>query len=73
MVGGTVMGAWKMGGAAAVAQTNLYNNDGDADFYKAKITTAKFYAEQILPRSAAYFDAVTSGSTAAMELSEEQF
>jgi hypothetical protein len=73
MLAGTVIGAWQMGRAADVAQTKLANNDGDADFYKAKITTAKFYAEQILPRSACHFEAVTSGGTAAMELSEEQF
>jgi len=73
MLAGTVIGAWQMGRAADVAQTKLGNNDGDADFYKAKITTAKFYAEQILPRSASHFEAVTSGGTAAMELSEEQF
>jgi hypothetical protein len=73
MLAGTVIGAWQMGRAAVVAQTKLDNSDGDADFYKAKITTAKFYAEQILPRSASYFEAVTSGGTAAMELPEEQF
>jgi acyl-CoA dehydrogenase len=73
MLAGTVIGAWQMGRAAEVAHRKLQDNDGDADFCTAKITTAKFYAEQIFPRSAAYYEAVTSGGTAAMELSEEQF
>jgi acyl-CoA dehydrogenase len=73
MLAGTVIGAWQMGRAAEVAHRKLQDNEGDTDFFSAKIITAKFYAEQILPRSAAYCEAVTSGSTAAMELSEEQF
>lgn len=73
MLAGTVIGAWQMARAADIAQAKLAGKEGDADFYKAKITTARFYAEQILPRSASHFEAVTSGGTAAMELSEEQF
>jgi acyl-CoA dehydrogenase len=73
MLAGTVIGAWQMGRAAEIAHKKLQYESCDVDFLTAKITTAKFYAEQIFPRSAAYFEAVTSGSTAAMELSEEQF
>jgi len=73
MLAGTVIGAWQMGRAAEIAHRELVEKDGDADFYKAKIITAKFYAEQILPRSAAYFDAATSGNSLAMDLPEDQF
>ncbi len=73
MLAGTVIGVWQMGRAAEIAHQKLQDNEGDADFCQAKITTAKYYAEQVFPRSAAYFEAVTSGSTAAMELPEEQF
>jgi acyl-CoA dehydrogenase len=73
MLAGTVIGAWQMGRAAEVAHRKLQDDAGDADFYRAKITTANFYANQIFPRSSGYLAAVTSGSTAAMELSEEQF
>jgi len=73
MLAGTVIGGWQMGRAAEIAHRKLAENDGDADFYKAKIITAKFYAEQILPRSAAFFDASTSGSSLAMDLPEDQF
>jgi acyl-CoA dehydrogenase len=73
MLAGTVVGAWQMGRAAEVAHKKLADKDGDADFHKAKIITARFYAEEILPRSAGYLEAATSDSSSAMELPEEQF
>jgi len=73
MLAGTVIGAWQMGRAAEIAHRKLAGQNGDTDFYNAKIITARFYAEQILPRSAAYLDAATSNGTAAMDLAEEQF
>ncbi len=73
MLAGTVIGAWQMGRAAEVAHKKLAGKEGDADFHNAKIITSRFYAEQILPRSAAYFDAVTSDHNSAMDLPEEQF
>ena len=73
MLAGTVVGAWQMGRAAEIAHKKLEENAGDVDFYKAKIITARFYAEEILPRSAGYLEAATSDSSSAMELPEEQF
>jgi hypothetical protein len=73
MLSGTVVGAWQMARAALVAQKKLTADAGNADFYKAKLITARFYAEELLPRSAGYFEAVTSDSNSAMELAEEQF
>jgi len=73
MLAGTVIGAWQMARAAEIAHKKLAANDGAADFYKAKIITARFYAEEILPRSAGYLEAATSDSSSAMELPEDQF
>ena len=73
MLAGTVIGAWQMGRAAAIAHTKLEGKEGNADFYKAKLITARFYAEEILPRSAGYLEAATSESSSAMELAEDQF
>lgn len=73
MLAGTVVGAWQMGRAAEIAHRKLAAKEGDADFYKAKIITANFYAEKILPRSAAHFDAATSNSSSAMDLQEDMF
>lgn len=73
MLAGTVIGAWQMGRAAEVAHRKLAAKEGDAGFHEAKIITARFYAEEILPRSAGYLEAATSDSSSAMELAEEQF
>jgi acyl-CoA dehydrogenase len=73
MLAGTVIGAWQMGRAAEIAHRKLAARKDDADFYKAKIITARFYAEEILPRSAGYLEAATSDSSSAMDLPEEQF
>jgi len=73
MLAGTVIGAWQMGRAAEIAHRKLATNAGAANFYKAKVITARFYAEEILPRSAGYLEAATSDSSSAMELPEDQF
>jgi acyl-CoA dehydrogenase len=73
MLAGTVIGAWQMGRAAEIARRKLAAKEGDSDFYKAKIITARFYAEEILPRSAGYLEAATSDSSSAMEMPEDQF
>ena len=73
MLAGTVIGAWQMARAAEIAHGKLASAAGATDFYKAKIITARFYAEEILPRSAGYLEAATSDSSSAMELPEDQF
>jgi len=73
MLAGTVVGAWQMGRAAEIAHQKLTGKAGSADFYRAKIITARFYAEEILPRSAGYLEAATSDSSSAMEMPEDQF
>ena len=73
MLAGTVIGAWQMGRAAEIAHRKLAGKEGNAEFYKAKVITARFYAEEILPRSAGYLEAATSDSSSAMEMPEDQF
>ncbi len=73
MLMGTVCGAWQMARAALLASAKIKTGTDDADFYQAKIITARFYAEHFLPRTAAYLDAVIAGSESIMALNEEQF
>ncbi len=68
---GTVAGGWLMARAALVANAKLAG--GDADFYGAKIATARFYAEHILPQAAGLVSAVTGGSGSVLALTEAQF
>lgn len=70
MAFGTIAGGWQMARAALVAKAKMSEDNG---FYSAKIITARFYAEQIMPRASAYLKAVATGSEMTMALDERQF
>jgi acyl-CoA dehydrogenase len=72
MLTGYVCGGWQMAHAALVARARL-NAGEDEDFCLAKIATARFYAEQILPKANALLTAVKSGASTALVLEEAQF
>jgi alkylation response protein AidB-like acyl-CoA dehydrogenase len=73
MLMGTVAGGWQMARAAVTAADYLNVDGADKEFYEAKIITARFYAEQVLPMAGAYRRVVESGSESTMALSEDQF
>ncbi len=70
---GTVIGGWLMAKSALTAKAKLAAGDGDTGFLKAKILTARFYGEQILPRAAAYKAGATAGSEIVMAMTEDAF
>ena len=45
----------------------------DRRFLNAKLATARFYADQILPRTQAYASAIGAGSASVMTFDEEDF
>jgi hypothetical protein len=73
MLMGTVAGGWQLARAAVTAADYLNADGTDKEFYEAKIITARFYAEQVLPMAGAYRRAIESGSESTMALSEDQF
>ncbi|MES2152768.1 MAG: acyl-CoA dehydrogenase [Pseudomonadota bacterium] len=70
---GIVLGGWQMARAALVAQQKLDAGDSDASFYRAKIATARFFADHILSQAGGLRTAVVEGSAGVLALSEEQF
>jgi len=70
---GLVLGGWQMARAALVAQQKLDANEGDASFYKAKIATARFFADHILSQASSLRTAIIDGSAGVLALSEDQF
>ncbi|HEX8738759.1 MAG TPA: acyl-CoA dehydrogenase [Casimicrobiaceae bacterium] len=70
---GVVAGGWQMARAARIAREHLGAGDGDAAFHAAKIATARFYAETLLPQAQAHLRAMTAGSAAALALPIESF
>ncbi len=59
--------------AAQVALEKLPVADGDAQFYRDKLTTARFYMERVLPQVGALYAAIKSGKAAMMQLDEAAF
>ncbi|MES2317698.1 MAG: acyl-CoA dehydrogenase [Pseudomonadota bacterium] len=70
---GIVLGGWVMARAALIAQQKLDAGEGDASFYKAKIATARFFADHILSQASGLRTAIVDGSAGVLALSEEQF
>ncbi len=59
---------------ARMAKLALGKLDGEeSGFYKAKLATARFYMQRLLPQTGALFAAIMSGSRTIMELDEEAF
>ena len=72
MLVGYVCGGWQMARAAVAARACLQSGEHKG-FYRAKIATATFYAEQIMPKANALLSAVKSGASTALALGEECF
>ncbi|MFQ6005040.1 MAG: acyl-CoA dehydrogenase [Woeseia sp.] len=73
MLAGTVVGGWQMARAALAATRRLTDGNPDSAFLGAKLMTARFYAEHILPRASGYRQAAVSGSDAVMAMPEALF
>lgn len=69
----TVTGGWMMGKAALAAAAHLATGEGDQAFYRNKIATARFYADQLLPQAAAYAETAMAGDAAIAGLGDELF
>jgi alkylation response protein AidB-like acyl-CoA dehydrogenase len=61
MYSGYVTYAYLWARAAAVCCAALGRGEGDAAFYKAKLRTARFYYERILPRTSSLVETMRSG------------
>ena len=70
---GVVCGGWQMARAALAAQGKLVAGGGDTDFYRAKIVTARFFADQDLSRARGLAEATMHAGASTMALAEEQF
>ena len=60
---GTVAGGWLMAKGALAAEARLEARTGDVGFNAAKLATARFYAEHVLPAAPGLLPGVTGGAT----------
>ncbi|WP_461518132.1 acyl-CoA dehydrogenase [Porticoccus sp.] len=72
LMGTTVAGALLAKSAIAAVQLNAAG-DGNQTFNNSKISTATFFAEQIMPRNQAYLAAIKAGSASVMALDIDAF
>jgi alkylation response protein AidB-like acyl-CoA dehydrogenase len=68
---GIVAGGWQMARSAVFAEKKM--KEGDANFLKAKIATARFFGDHILVQAPGLRDTVVKGSAGVMALTDEQF
>ncbi len=59
--------------AAKVAAAALAGGTDEADFYKAKIATATYFFDRVLPQATACFLVIKAGKQSMMALAEEAF
>ena len=72
MLAGNVMAGWQMARSLLVAQTLLAQGT-DAPFMQAKISTVRFYADHILPRTDALRAAIVEGADSVTALALDAF
>jgi hypothetical protein len=70
---GTVAGGWLMARAALIARERLAVPGADREFLEAKLATARFYLEHLLPQAAALSQTVTAGAASTLALDPAAF
>ena len=70
---GLVAGGWQLGRSALIAARHLHDGVGDARFLRAKIVTARYYAECLLPQAHACLQTLVEGGEAAVAMPVESF
>jgi alkylation response protein AidB-like acyl-CoA dehydrogenase len=73
MYSGYVSLAYFWARMAVVAQQKVSAAEGDVSFYEAKLMTARFYFDRLLPRAGAHKEALLSGADNLMALPEAMF
>ncbi|MDH3606538.1 MAG: acyl-CoA dehydrogenase [Acidimicrobiia bacterium] len=69
---GTTLGGWYMARSALAARRQLATGTGDAAYLAAKVATARFYAEQLLPQTGGLLPQVKAGAGSLFEVPVSQ-
>ena len=72
MLAGNLMAGWQMGRALLMAQDQLAQGV-DGAFMRAKVTTARFYADHLLTKAPGMRDAIVDGADSVNALALEAF
>lgn len=69
---GIVAGGWQMGRAAVIARTRLASGEADS-FLKAKLASARFFADHFLTQAEGLAESVMCGAVGALEMADDSF
>jgi hypothetical protein len=72
MLTGNLMVGWQLARAMLVAQVAVANGE-DVPFMKAKITTARFYADHLLTKVPGLRDSIVEGASCVTALALDAF
>jgi 3-(methylthio)propanoyl-CoA dehydrogenase len=72
MLAGNLVAGWQMARALITAEDALAAGE-DAAFMRAKVTTARFYADHLLTRAPGLRDAIVDGAAGVTEMALEAF
>jgi alkylation response protein AidB-like acyl-CoA dehydrogenase len=70
---GLTCGGWQLARAALIAERRLAEGTPEAPFYRAKLATARFYADHLLVQAPALAHTVEHGARGALAMEEEGF
>ena len=73
MLLGYLCGAWLMTKSAAIALERQKEAGADKEFLQAKVVSAQFFSQHLLPRISGLSTAIFGGSDSTMALHEDQF
>ncbi len=73
LLGGKLMAGWQLARALIVAETQLAAGEGEAGFLRAKVQTARFYADHILSQLPGMRDAIVEGAESVNALAIDAF
>jgi hypothetical protein len=69
---GIVFGGAQLARAASIASDKLARGEGDAAFMRAKITTARHFADHLLTQAPGLRDSVVAGAQSALALADDE-
>ena len=69
---GITLGGWMLARSAQIATEQLAKRQGDADYLKGKVLTARFFADHLLPQASSLAFAAMHGGDSVLAVEEAQ-
>jgi hypothetical protein len=73
LLSGYVSVGYMLARSACVAQSHLESSSSERAFYRAKVHTAQFYFDKLLPRIHLHAHCIRSGSASLMSMQSDEF